>query len=54
MDATKEMAESFTGSKEDAVKLFNFWWGFFIQGSEMCAYNDGEEWMVSQIIFKKT
>lgn len=53
MDALKEIALSFTGSKEDATKLINFWRGHFIQGSEQWGYNDGEEWMTSQYIFKK-
>ena len=53
MDAKREMAESFTGSKEAAMKFINFWWVFFILASELGAYNDGEEWMVSHIIFKR-
>ena len=53
MDAVKEIAESFTRSKEDVVKLINYWRGLCIQGSELCGYNDGEEWMISHVIFKK-
>ncbi|KAJ8649897.1 hypothetical protein MRB53_002920 [Persea americana] len=36
MDAVKEIAESFTRSKEDVVKFINYWRGLCIQGSELC------------------
>ncbi|XP_058085027.1 (S)-coclaurine N-methyltransferase-like isoform X1 [Magnolia sinica] len=53
MDTAKEIMKSFSGSKENVVKLINYWRGFCMAGSELCAYNGGEEWMVSHVLFKK-
>ncbi|KAF9617576.1 hypothetical protein IFM89_037388 [Coptis chinensis] len=53
MDAVKEIFESFYGSKEKAMKWITYWRVFCIAHSEMYASNNGEEWMLSQVLFKK-
>ncbi|XP_068634588.1 (S)-coclaurine N-methyltransferase-like [Aristolochia californica] len=52
-DTVKELMESFSGSKEEAVKWFNYWRGFCISTSELFGYQNGEEWMISHTLFKK-
>ncbi|OVA08391.1 Mycolic acid cyclopropane synthase [Macleaya cordata] len=51
--AVKEIMKSITKSEEEAVNLVNFWRIFCICGVEQFGYNDGEEWMMSHILFKK-
>ncbi|OVA04485.1 Mycolic acid cyclopropane synthase [Macleaya cordata] len=53
VDEVMKIMESFSGSKEGAVKWTNYWRGFCLSGMEMYGYNNGEEWMASHILFKK-
>ncbi|KAI3927725.1 hypothetical protein MKW92_006269 [Papaver armeniacum] len=54
VEEIKEIFESFYGiSKEEAVKLVNFWRIFCITGAELFGYNNGEEWSISHVLFKK-
>ncbi|OVA08389.1 Mycolic acid cyclopropane synthase [Macleaya cordata] len=51
--AVKEIMKSITKSEEEAVKLVNFWRIFCMCGGELFGYKNGEEWMMSHILFKK-
>ncbi|KAI3845807.1 hypothetical protein MKX03_020304 [Papaver bracteatum] len=54
VEEIKEIFESFYGiSKEEDGKLVNFWRIFCITGTELFGYNNGEEWSISHILFKK-
>ncbi|KAJ9550602.1 hypothetical protein OSB04_014647 [Centaurea solstitialis] len=48
----KPIMES-TYGKDSSVKWTVYWRTFFISVAELFAYNDGEEWMVAQYLFKK-
>ncbi|CAL9227809.1 unnamed protein product, partial [Arabidopsis halleri] len=50
--AIKEIMEV-TYGKEDAVKWMVYWRTFFIAVAELFGYNNGEEWMVAHLLFKK-
>nr|WIL17153.1 (RS)-norlaudansoline N-methyltransferase [Aristolochia debilis] len=52
-ERVKEIMESFSGSKEGAVKWFNYWRGFCLFTAEMLGYKNGEEWMISHVLLKK-
>ncbi|KAG9451885.1 hypothetical protein H6P81_004789 [Aristolochia fimbriata] len=53
-DEVKEiMSSSSSSSGEDAVKLFNYWRGFCLCTAELFGYKNGEEWMMSHVLFKK-
>ncbi|KAI3880746.1 hypothetical protein MKX03_016679 [Papaver bracteatum] len=54
VEEIREIFESFYGiSKEEAVKLVNFWRIFCITGAELFGCNNGEEWSISHVLFKK-
>nr|5KN4_A Chain A, Pavine N-methyltransferase [Thalictrum flavum subsp. glaucum]5KN4_B Chain B, Pavine N-methyltransferase [Thalictrum flavum subsp. glaucum]5KOC_A Chain A, Pavine N-methyltransferase [Thalictrum flavum subsp. glaucum]5KOC_B Chain B, Pavine N-methyltransferase [Thalictrum flavum subsp. glaucum]5KOK_A Chain A, Pavine N-methyltransferase [Thalictrum flavum subsp. glaucum]5KOK_B Chain B, Pavine N-methyltransferase [Thalictrum flavum subsp. glaucum]5KPG_A Chain A, Pavine N-methyltransfer len=53
IDEVKEIFESFYGSKEKAMKFITYWRVFCIAHSQMYSTNNGEEWMLSQVLFKK-
>ncbi|KAF5176163.1 (S)-coclaurine N-methyltransferase [Thalictrum thalictroides] len=53
VEVIKPMFVTFTGSEEEAMKLINYWRGFYLSGIEMFGYNNGEEWMTSHVLFKK-
>ncbi|KAF5178224.1 Pavine n-methyltransferase [Thalictrum thalictroides] len=53
IDEVKEIFESFYGSKEKAMKFITYWRVFCIAHAELYATNNGEEWMLSQVLFKK-
>lgn len=42
-----------TYDKDSAVKWTVNWRTFFIYNTELFGYNNGEEWMISHILFKK-
>ncbi|KAJ4709015.1 (S)-coclaurine N-methyltransferase-like [Melia azedarach] len=48
----KPIIES-TYGKDQAVKWTVYWRTFFIAVAELCAYNNGDEWMVAHFLFKK-
>ncbi|EPS60811.1 hypothetical protein M569_13990, partial [Genlisea aurea] len=50
--SAKKIIEA-TYGRESAVKWSVYWRTFFIAVAEMFAYNDGEEWMVANLLFKK-
>ncbi|KAK9099428.1 hypothetical protein Syun_026473 [Stephania yunnanensis] len=53
-EAVKEIMVSHSaGSVEAAAKQFNYWRGLNLQGIELFGYGNGEEWMTSQVLFKK-
>ncbi|OVA04486.1 Mycolic acid cyclopropane synthase [Macleaya cordata] len=54
IDEVKEIFKAASESKdEDVAKLINHWRFFCISSAEMFGYNNGEEWMISQVLFKK-
>ncbi|KAI3862748.1 hypothetical protein MKW92_043791 [Papaver armeniacum] len=54
IEEIKDIFISFYGFNEaEAVKLINWWRLFCITGAEMFGYNNGEEWFISQLLFKK-
>ncbi|KAG9133477.1 hypothetical protein Leryth_013284 [Lithospermum erythrorhizon] len=52
LKAIRPIMES-TYGKDSAVKWTVYWRTFFIAVAELFAYNDGEEWMVAHLLFKK-
>ncbi|KAK9131276.1 hypothetical protein Sjap_011763 [Stephania japonica] len=52
-EAVKKIMVSHTGSEEAAAKQFNYWRGLNLLGIELFGYGNGEEWMTSQVLFKK-
>ncbi|KAL2245720.1 (S)-coclaurine N-methyltransferase-like [Sesamum indicum] len=52
MSAIKPIMKS-TYGKDSMVKWMVYWRVFFIATAELFGYNNGEEWMVSQFLFKK-
>ncbi|XP_060673624.1 (S)-coclaurine N-methyltransferase-like [Ziziphus jujuba] len=52
MSSIKPLMES-TYGKDSAVKWTVYWRTFFIHTAEFFKYNNGEEWMVSHMLFKK-
>lgn len=54
IEETKDIFVSFYGINEaEAVKIINWWRLFCITGAELFSYNNGEEWFISQLLFKK-
>ncbi|KAI3955869.1 hypothetical protein MKW98_006229 [Papaver atlanticum] len=49
----KQIMKSITKSEEEATKLFNFWRIFCMCGAEWFGYKNGEEWMLTHLLFKK-
>ncbi|KAK9101423.1 hypothetical protein Scep_024853 [Stephania cephalantha] len=47
------MVSHSAGSVEAAAKQFNYWRGLNLLGIELFGYGNGEEWMTSQVLFKK-
>ncbi|KAJ7966394.1 (S)-coclaurine N-methyltransferase-like [Quillaja saponaria] len=52
MASIKPIMES-TYGKDSAVKWTAYWRTFFISVAELFGYNNGEEWMVALLLFKK-
>ncbi|KAK9101450.1 hypothetical protein Scep_024880 [Stephania cephalantha] len=52
-DAARAILEDSLGSKEEAMKMLNYWRTFCLYGMELCKYNNGEEWMSAHVLFKK-
>ncbi|KAI3906437.1 hypothetical protein MKX01_029052 [Papaver californicum] len=54
IEEIKDIFMSFYGiNKQEALKLINWWRLFCITGAELFKYNNGEEWLISQLLFKK-
>ena len=52
LDSIKPIMESTYGN-DSAVKWTVYWRTFFIAVAELFGYNNGEEWMVAHLLFKK-
>ncbi|XP_058106415.1 (S)-coclaurine N-methyltransferase-like [Magnolia sinica] len=52
-DVLKGIIKEALGSEEAATKWAYYWRSFFMWGFEQFSYNDGQEWMISHILFKK-
>ncbi|KAK6119709.1 hypothetical protein DH2020_046555 [Rehmannia glutinosa] len=52
LSSVKPIMES-TYGKDSAVKWTAYWRTFFIAVAELFGYNNGDEWMVAQLLFKK-
>ncbi|XP_052209440.1 (S)-coclaurine N-methyltransferase-like isoform X1 [Diospyros lotus] len=52
LSSIKPIIES-TYGKDSAVKWTVYWRTFFIAVAELFGYNNGEEWMVAHLLFKK-
>ncbi|KAG9451743.1 hypothetical protein H6P81_004647 [Aristolochia fimbriata] len=52
LDSIKPIMES-TYGKDSATKWTVYWRTFFIAVAELFGYNNGEEWMVNHLLFKK-
>ncbi|RZC90037.1 hypothetical protein C5167_044667 [Papaver somniferum] len=54
IEEVKDIFMSFYGiGREEAVKLINWWRLLCITANELFKYNNGEEWLISQLLFKK-
>ncbi|RZC68171.1 hypothetical protein C5167_031428 [Papaver somniferum] len=49
----KEIMRSITKTEKEAIKLLNFWRIFCMCGAELFGYKNGEEWMLTHLLFKK-
>ncbi|XP_026422450.1 (S)-coclaurine N-methyltransferase-like isoform X2 [Papaver somniferum] len=49
----KEIMRSITKTEEEANRLLNFWRIFCMCGAELFGYKNGEEWMLTHLLFKK-
>ncbi|KAK9130322.1 hypothetical protein Sjap_010809 [Stephania japonica] len=52
-DTAKAVVEAFTGCEKEAMKWINYTRASFLHGIEQGGYNNGEEWLIVHILFKK-